>query len=163
MEYRFQQEDGSWVSGGQIGRNSEGVLVDKQTGHAVTEVSVPAEAVVRRGETFVLTEQPAIRVDSRAYKMEPRGNVVNPDQIVHDCGADTLRLYEMFMGPFGSFTKPWSMDGVRGVAKFLDRAWRMMIDDRETLVFSAAVQDVAATQQQNRVLSPYDHGRDTRH
>ncbi len=154
VEYTaFQHEDGRWVSGAQCGKNSEGVLVDKQTGRTVTEVSVPAEAVEKSGETFVLVEQPEIRVDSRAYKMsKSRGNVMNPDQIVHDYGADALRLYEMFMGPLEA-TKPWSMDGVRGVAKFLDRAWRMMIDDRaETLTCCAAVQEVAATPQQNRIL-----------
>ena len=58
-----------------------------------------------------------------------RGNVVNPDTIVAEYGADSLRLYEMFMGPLEA-TKPWSMDGVNGVRGFLDRVWRMIIDDR---------------------------------
>ena len=58
-----------------------------------------------------------------------RGNVVNPDEVVGEYGADALRLYEMFMGPLES-VKPWSMDGVSGVRGFLDRAWRMIIDDR---------------------------------
>ena len=50
-----------------------------------------------------------------------RGNVVNPDEVVRDYGADSLRLYEMFMGPLEA-VKPWSMDGVSGVRGFLDRA-----------------------------------------
>ena len=58
-----------------------------------------------------------------------RGNVVNPDQVVSEYGADALRLYEMFMGPLEA-VKPWSMDGVSGVRGFLDRAWRMIVDDR---------------------------------
>ena len=84
----------------------------------------------KQGEGFVLKADPAIRIDSRAYKMsKSRGNVVNPDEVVEEYGADSLRLYEMFMGPLEA-VKPWSMDGVSGVRGFLDRAWRMIIDDR---------------------------------
>lgn len=53
-----------------------------------------------------------------------KGNVVNPDDIVRDFGADTLRVYEMFMGPFEG-TAPWSMESIRGCGKFLDRVWNM--------------------------------------
>src|SRR5262249_4023128 len=71
-----------------------------------------------------------IRVDARAYKMsKARGNVVNPDNVVDEYGADSLRLYEMFMGPLEA-TKPWSMQGVEGVHRFLSRVWRLLIDDR---------------------------------
>ncbi len=154
MEYTaYQDESGGWVSAQQVGKNAEGVLVDRQTGLGVREVAVPAESVEKLRETFVLTQRPEIRVDSRAYKMsKSRGNVVNPDQIVHDYGADALRLYEMFMGPLEA-AKPWSMDGVRGVAKFLDRAWRMIVDDRaDTVRLSAAVHEGEASDEQNRVL-----------
>ena len=53
-----------------------------------------------------------------------RGNVVNPDDIVHEFGADTLRLYEMFVGDFQS-SAPWSEQGVRGCRRFLDRVWNV--------------------------------------
>lgn len=53
-----------------------------------------------------------------------KGNVINPDDIVHDFGADTFRIYEMFMGPFDQ-TASWSMDSIRGCAKFLDRVWNL--------------------------------------
>ena len=56
-----------------------------------------------------------------------RGNVINPDDVVNQYGADSTRLYEMFMGPLEA-TKPWSMQGVEGVHRFLQRAWRMMIN-----------------------------------
>jgi leucyl-tRNA synthetase len=60
-----------------------------------------------------------------------RGNVVNPDEIIEEYGADSLRLYEMFMGPLEA-TKPWSMSGVEGVYRFLARVWRLaMQDDQE--------------------------------
>jgi leucyl-tRNA synthetase len=58
----------------------------------------------------------------------------------------------MFMGPLEA-TKPWSMQGVSGVRNFLDRAWRLIVDDHaETLVLNAAVQNVEPTDEQNRVL-----------
>ncbi|MBT5092912.1 MAG: leucine--tRNA ligase, partial [Halobacteriovoraceae bacterium] len=52
-----------------------------------------------------------------------RGNVINPDVVIDEYGADTLRLYEMFMGPLEK-VKPWSMKGVKGVSNFLTRAYR---------------------------------------
>ena len=56
-----------------------------------------------------------------------RGNVVNPDDIIDSHGADSMRLYEMFMGPLEA-TKPWQTKGVEGVKRFLDRYWRLFID-----------------------------------
>lgn len=53
-----------------------------------------------------------------------KGNVVNPDEIVSEFGADTFRTYEMFIGPFDQST-PWSMESLRGCSKFLDRIWNM--------------------------------------
>lgn len=61
-----------------------------------------------------------------------RGNVVNPDEIVQSHGADTLRIYEMFMGPLEA-TKPWSMNGVEGSHRFLSRVWRLIINDEGNL------------------------------
>ena len=58
-----------------------------------------------------------------------RGNVINPDKIIEEFGADSLRLYEMFMGPLEQ-VKPWSTKGVEGVNRFLNRAWRLIIDDK---------------------------------
>ncbi len=57
-----------------------------------------------------------------------RGNVINPDEVVGKYGADTLRLYEMFMGPLER-DKPWSMHDIEGVYRFLQRAWRLFIQD----------------------------------
>ena len=53
-----------------------------------------------------------------------KGNVINPDDIVTEFGADTFRVYEMFMGPFDQ-TAPWSMESIRGCGKFLDRVWNL--------------------------------------
>ena len=57
-----------------------------------------------------------------------RGNVIPVDVPLQQYGADTTRLYEMFMGPIED-TKPWSMQGVEGISRFLNRAWRMIVDE----------------------------------
>ncbi|WP_256760141.1 leucine--tRNA ligase [Cohnella sp. WQ 127256] len=69
-----------------------------------------------------------------------RGNVINPDEIVGEFGADTLRVYEMFMGPLEA-TKPWNTNGVEGVYRFLARVWRLFIDDNGNL--NSKIQDAA--------------------
>jgi leucyl-tRNA synthetase len=68
------------------------------------------------------------------------GNVVNPDDVIREYGADSMRLYEMFMGPLEA-TKPWNMRGVEGVYRFLGRVWRLIVDDAETLSLNAKVVD----------------------
>ena len=62
-----------------------------------------------------------------------KGNVINPDDIIKEFGADTFRVYEMFMGPFDQ-TASWSMDSIRGCFKFLDRVWNLkeMLVDGDT-------------------------------
>ncbi|AYF92722.1 leucine--tRNA ligase [Apilactobacillus bombintestini] len=61
-----------------------------------------------------------------------KGNVVNPDDIVEEYGADTLRLYEMFMGPLTE-SKPWSTEGLNGSNRWVKRVWRLLIDDDDNL------------------------------
>ncbi len=105
---------------------------------------VPPQQATKHGESFALAADTKIRLDSRAFKMsKSRGNVVNPDAVVAEYGADSLRLYEMFMGPLEA-VKPWSMEGVNGVRGFLDRVWRMITAERsETLELNAAMVDTA--------------------
>ncbi|MEZ5385100.1 MAG: leucine--tRNA ligase [Prosthecobacter sp.] len=82
-----------------------------------------------------------------------RGNVVNPDDVVREYGADALRLYEMFMGPLEQ-VKPWSMKGVEGVYRFLARVWRLVmeVDEEGTWSLSKALQDVPANKQLTKAL-----------
>src|SRR5690606_19685926 len=116
--------------------------------------------VEKRGDFFVLRSDPSIRVDARAYKMsKSRGNVINPDDVVARYGADSLRLYEMFMGPLEQ-VKPWSMRGVEGVHRFLNRVWRLLVvSELENEGFDPvdaplreSVRDVEPTREQLRVL-----------
>jgi leucyl-tRNA synthetase len=104
-----------------------------------------------------LVNQGMILGENNEKMSKARGNVVNPDEVVRDFGADALRLYEMFMGPLEA-VKPWSTKGVSGVAGFLDRVWRMMIDDRaEETRLNSSVVDIQPTVQQNRVLHKTIH------
>jgi leucyl-tRNA synthetase len=82
-----------------------------------------------------------------------RGNVINPDDVVREYGADSLRLYEMFMGPLEA-VKPWSMNGVEGVYRFLARAWRMIVDaEAESVALDSKVKDVEPTMDQAKVVA----------
>jgi leucyl-tRNA synthetase len=107
-------------------------------------VRVTEDEVVKKGAAFVLKSNPEIQVIPEMEKMsKSRGNVINPDKIVDEYGADSLRVYEMFIGPLEA-TKPWSMRGVEGVYRFLSRVWRLFIDDRaEEVQLDKGVQDVA--------------------
>jgi leucyl-tRNA synthetase len=144
MEFTgYKNSAGNWVSPSEL----------KAESNEVSPVKLDVDQVEKQGDTFVLKADPAVRIDSRAYKMsKSRGNVVNPDDIVRNYGADSLRLYEMFMGPLEA-VKPWSMEGVSGVRGFLDRAWRMIVDERaETMQLNACVQDVKPGADQDRML-----------
>ncbi|MCL4106818.1 UNVERIFIED_CONTAM: hypothetical protein GTU68_046212 [Idotea baltica] len=95
----------------------------------------------KNGQTYLAGTE--IELRGRTDKMsKSRHNVINPDDVVNEYGADSLRLYEMFMGPLEQ-VKPWSMKGVEGVYRFLGRVWRMVIDDRAEEV---------ATEEQLRIL-----------
>jgi len=80
-----------------------------------------------------------------------RGNVINPDKVISDYGTDSMRLYEMFMGPLEAI-KPWSMQGVEGVHRFLQKTWRMIIDE-DTLQLSGAVKETQAEEATLRLLN----------
>jgi len=76
-------------------------------------------------EPFAALRNQGMILGSDHQKMsKSRGNVVNPDDIVNEFGADTMRLYEMFIGPFED-VKPWQPDSIRGVYRFLDRVFRL--------------------------------------
>ncbi|XP_028755225.1 leucine--tRNA ligase, chloroplastic/mitochondrial [Neltuma alba] len=109
-------------------RDEDGNLIsaDPSLGENNLE-KVPEEKVMKSGDSFVLKDNPHIRLIARAYKMsKSRGNVINPDDVVSEYGADSLRLYEMFMGPLRD-SKTWSTSGIEGVHRFLGRTWRLIV------------------------------------
>ncbi|MFD0871481.1 leucine--tRNA ligase [Paenibacillus residui] len=89
--------------------------------------------VVSTKEPFQkLVNQGMILGGNNEKMSKSRGNVINPDDIVGKYGADTLRMYEMFMGPLEA-TKPWSENGVEGTYRFLNRVWRLFIQEDGSL------------------------------
>jgi leucyl-tRNA synthetase len=86
---------------------------------------------------FKLVNQGLILGENGQKMAKSLGNVVNPDDMVNDYGADSLRLYEMFMGPL-EMVKPWSTKGVEGVYRFLGRVWRLFVDERSETEFEQA-------------------------
>ncbi|MEK4881642.1 MULTISPECIES: leucine--tRNA ligase [Paenibacillus] len=89
--------------------------------------------VVETKEPFhKLVNQGMILGNNNEKMSKSRGNVINPDEIVEAFGADTLRVYEMFMGPLEA-TKPWNEKGVEGVHRFLSRVWRLFVSEEGKL------------------------------
>jgi leucyl-tRNA synthetase len=142
-----------WISFENGIQNDQKELIHRKTREPLSTVKVSEANVSKQGDLLFLKDSPEVRVDSRAHKMsKSRGNVVNPDEVVREYGADALRLYEMFMGPLEA-VKPWSMNGVSGVRNFLDRVWRLMIDsnaDERQLLTS--VQEAELSSEQNRMV-----------
>ncbi len=139
-----------WVSAEHAVESDEG-WQDARDGATLVQTQVAEGDVRKQGDGFVLAAHPDVRVTSRAHKMsKSRGNVVNPDDIVDAYGADSLRLYEMFMGPLEQ-VKPWNTRSVDGVHRFLARAYRLVIDP-DTGARSDGVTDAAPSRDQSRVL-----------
>jgi len=139
VEYTAQKNaSGAWVS----------YTEDLPEGYE--RVKLDFNEVEKKGEKFYVKGSEAV-VDARSYKMsKSRGNVINPDDVIQKYGADALRLYEMFMGPLEQ-VKPWSMHGVEGVYRFLQRVWRVFIDEDQGQLNKDIV-EVEPTRDQLKVL-----------
>ena len=96
--YAYQRANKSLVPADQVTEKEPGVFVDNETGEVLERV---------------------IAKMSKSLK-----NVINPDEVIAQYGADTMRMYEMFMGPL-QVSKPWSTTGIAGVWRFIDRVWRL--------------------------------------
>jgi leucyl-tRNA synthetase len=106
--------------------------------------------VVSTPEPFKkLVHQGIVLGEDNQKMSKSRGNVVNPDEMMDQFGADAVRLYEMFMGPLEAM-KPWSTRGVEGVTRFLERVWRLMVTDDGRL--SPAVVAGQPSPEQQRLL-----------
>jgi leucyl-tRNA synthetase len=145
---------------------------DRPHGEVILGLPIEESELVKLDNGFALKRNPSIRIHTQCFKMsKSRGNVVNPDDILKDYGADAFRLYEMFLGPL-EMVKPWNTKGVEGVYRFLGRVWRLFVDEKsetefeqqltvasnpgeellETLRLSPAIQDVVATPAQLKAL-----------
>ena len=99
--------------------------------HDIGCVSAPEPYMKRTSHGMILGEN--------GEKMsKSRGNVINPDDVIREIGADAFRLYEMFMGAFDQAI-PWSTNGAKGCRKFLDRVWRLQDIVTEEKGFSSAL------------------------
>jgi leucyl-tRNA synthetase len=119
----FRDPRGELVTAEQVDETPGGTWQRKGTGEELTVEKVGEQDLEKQGAFFQLKTAPKVRVMSRSFKMsKSRGNVINPDDVVKSYGADSLRLYEMFMGPLEQ-VKPWQTSGIEGVSRFLDRVW----------------------------------------
>src|SRR5438874_6012543 len=100
-----------------------------------------------------LVNQGIILGEDNQKMSKSRGNIVNPDEVIEEYGADAFRCYEMFMGPLEQM-KPWSMRGVEGVSRFLARVWRLMMDENQAgeWELSSRIRDVDLTKAQQKIL-----------
>lgn len=147
-------EPGDWVSADDVIADPTGNGKARKKDQApVYAVTLTEEQIAKDGAQWVLAVDKKVRVDARAFKMsKSRGNVINPDQVVANYGADALRLYEMFMGPLEA-TKPWSMQGVEGIWRFLNRVWRVVMDEKaEPNQLAPAVKEVEPNCAHRRML-----------
>jgi leucyl-tRNA synthetase len=96
-----------------------------------------------------LVHQGIVLGEDNQKMSKSRGNVVNPDEMIDQFGADAVRLYEMFMGPLEAM-KPWSTRGVEGVTRFLERVWRLVVDEQGRL--SDAIVSTAPCSDHQRLL-----------
>jgi leucyl-tRNA synthetase len=99
-----------------------------------------------------LVNQGIILGEDNQKMSKSRGNIVNPDDVIEQYGADAFRCYEMFMGPLEQM-KPWSMRGVEGVSRFLARVWRLLMSENQAgeWELSPAVQDVDPDRAQQKI------------
>ncbi len=109
--------------------------------------------IVSHDEPFQkLVHQGMILGEDGEKMSKSRGNVINPDDVVKEFGADTLRIYEMFMGPLEK-DKPWSTTAIEGSFRFLNRAYRIIFnEDREKNIDVLRVADKAMTAEDEKML-----------
>jgi leucyl-tRNA synthetase len=147
--HAFVRPDGSRISAAELQDIVEEAVPEgprlvgtqKSTGQKFVANRIAADLVEKRGDRYVLKSDPSIAVEARSFKMsKSRGNVVNPDKIVADYGADTFRLYEMYMGPLEA-QKPWNTRDIVGMSRFLSSVYRNLIGDDESSKQAQITQD----------------------
>ncbi|MBQ1925783.1 MAG: class I tRNA ligase family protein, partial [Proteobacteria bacterium] len=115
LAYSYKDKNGAYVHVDNVQKNGDGTVTDKRTGEPLT-----------------------MQIEKMS---KSRGNVVNPDDVVRELGADSLRLYEMFMGPLDQ-VKPWDTAGVAGVNRFLTKCWKLLVSPGEEDKLHERVADI---------------------
>jgi leucyl-tRNA synthetase len=124
--FAYQRPDRSLVPADQIEERSEGKYFERATGQPLAQV---------------------VAKMSKSLK-----NVVNPDDVIAEYGADTMRLYEMYMGPLDA-SKPWNPRDITGLFRFLQRAWRTVIDETTGQARLAATRDEKVERELHRTIA----------
>lgn len=109
----------------------------------------PDEVYEKSGSFFAKANDAVLKTQIEKMS-KSRLNVVNPDEVIDEYGADSMRLYELFMGPLEQ-VKPWQMAGVEGVYRFLHRTWRLVVDE-ETGGLSTKLVEADENEQLKREL-----------
>ena len=105
-------------------------------------------------EPFAKLRHQGMILGSNGEKMsKSKGNVINPDDMVKEYGADALRVYEMFMGPIDA-AKPWDPNGIDGSKKFLDRVWRLFVESGKVQIEVQHGNNEINKQETNQILTP---------
>jgi leucyl-tRNA synthetase len=122
----YQREDRSLVPVDQVQEQGEGVFIETATGARVTQISAKMSKSLR--------------------------NVINPDDVIASFGADTFRLYEMYMGPLEA-SKPWNTRDIAGLLRFLQRAFRLVIDEQSGATALAQEENAGLEKQLHRSIA----------
>ncbi len=128
-------------------------IVAREDGRELRARWVPLQAVRRAPDGRPLHPTLEVELEEVVEKMsKSRGNVVNPDDVVRQYGADSMRLYEMFLGPLEK-DAPWSIDGIQGVHRFLQRVWRLLLDEEAEGEPLRQLEPGAGTPEQARLVA----------
>ncbi len=123
--FAYQRADKSLVPIDEVDEREDGTLIERASGETVTQV---------------------VAKMSKSLK-----NVVNPDEVIEAFGADTFRLYEMYLGPLDA-SKPWNPRDIAGLFRFLQRTWRAVIDERTGALRTAEARDEALEKMLHRTI-----------
>jgi len=135
----------------QVVQQGERVIADDD-GRELKARWVPLSEVTKTADgTAMHPRLEGLPLEEVIEKMsKSRGNVINPDDVIREFGADSMRLYEMFIGPLDK-DAPWSTDGIQGVRRFLERAWKSIVDDDTDGTHDLA--DGMGTEEQQRLTA----------
>jgi leucyl-tRNA synthetase len=126
LSFAYQREDKSLVAVDQVEEQSETVFVEKASGAKVTQITAKMSKSLR--------------------------NVINPDDVITSFGADTFRLYEMYMGPLEA-SKPWNTRDISGLLRFLQRAFRLIINEHSGAIALVESEQAEVEKQLHRTVA----------